>query len=195
MINDRHKVIRIVFMCIAFLTLKTSVYAKSDANETNVTNVTAVQTEETQDVETTADMDKKIIGRVERVTVTPGDITFKARIDTGATTTSLGVDEMKIVNEDGKDWVEIKIGDVKLKYKVRKYILIKQHGVESKRRPVVRMRLTLGDVSEVVNVTLADRSNFEYQLLIGRNFLYDRFIVDVSLKNTIKPKPKVEKES
>lgn len=189
--DKRHKIIRIVFSCIVLLTLQTHVYAKSDINETNVT---AVQLQDTQDMDSEVDGGKIIIGRIEKVTVLPGDITFKARIDTGATTTSLGADEIKIVNEDGKDWAEVKIDDTKIKLKVRKYILIKQHGTESKRRPVVRMRLTLGDVSEVVNVTLADRSNFDYQLLIGRNFLYDRFIVDVSLKYTIKSKTKSKKD-
>jgi len=191
MIKNKKNHLHVMLACMILFSLQTQGYAKSDINETNVSLTQTIQ-QDNQDVELNADIGKKIIGRVERVNMIPGDLTFKARIDTGATTTSLGVDEMQIVNEDGKDWVEIKIDDVKLKFKVRKYILIKQHGSESKRRPIVRLRLTLGDVSEIVNVTLADRSNFEYRLLIGRNYLYDNFIVDVSLKYTIKPE--VQKE-
>jgi hypothetical protein len=49
--------------------------------------------------------------------------------------------------------------------------------------------LILGEVSESVNVTLANRSNFKYNLLVGRNMLHDRFIVDVSLRYTVEPMP------
>ncbi|MFT7824223.1 MAG: RimK/LysX family protein [Sulfurimonas sp.] len=53
---------------------------------------------------------------------------------------------------------------------------------------VILTSLFLGlNVSESVNVTLADRSRFKYKLLIGRNLLYDNFIVDVSQKYTIDP--------
>lgn len=130
---------------------------------------------------------KTIIGAVEKVRILPGNIVLKARIDTGATTTSLGVDEMELIHEDGKDWVEIRIGEATSKYRVVKFIRIKQHESESVKRPVVRLRLILGNVSESVNVTLADRSKFKYKLLIGRNLLYDNFIVDVSRKYTIDP--------
>jgi hypothetical protein len=130
---------------------------------------------------------KSVIGGLERVRVIPGNIILKARIDTGATTSSLGVDSYEITNEDGKEWVEMTLDGFKSKHEVIKYILIKQHDSESLKRPVIRLRLILGEVSESVNVTLADRSNFTYKLLIGRNFLYDHFIVDVSLKYTTTP--------
>lgn len=132
---------------------------------------------------------KKIIGRAERVRVIPGDVVLEARIDTGATTCSLGVDEYKIYNEDGKEWVEITLNGKKSKHKLVKYVSIKQHDKESLKRPVIRLRLIIGDVSESVKVTLADRDKFTYQLLIGRNMLHDRFIVDVSEKYITTPMP------
>lgn len=131
---------------------------------------------------------KTIIGSVEKVRVLPGNVVLEARIDTGATTSSIGVDSYRIFREDGKKWVEIDLDGQLFKHKVVKFIHIKQHGNESKKRPVIKLRLIIGEVSETVNVTLADRSNFEYQLLIGRNMLYDHFVVDVSLKHATTPK-------
>lgn len=130
---------------------------------------------------------KPVIGAVEQVRIIPGNIILDARIDTGATTSSLGVDEMEICTEDGKEWAEITLNGIKSKHKVVKFIKIKQHGKKSLKRPVIRLRLILGDISESVEVTLSDRSNFKYKLLIGRNFLHERFIVDVSLKHTRTP--------
>lgn len=169
--------------------------SQAGANETKVpTSTLSEQNTTLQDQNLTTqeqliqEVSKPVIGAVEQVRIIPGNMIFDARIDTGATTTSLGVDELEIFNEDGQEWAEITIKDHKSKHKVVKFIFIKQHGKEPLKRPVIRLRLILGDVSEIVNVTLADRSNFKYKLLIGRNFLYERFVVDVSLKHTRTPK-------
>ena len=55
---------------------------------------------------------------------------------------------------------------------------------ESQRRPVVRMRVVLADIDELINFTLENRSRFKHQVLIGRNLLQDLAIVDVSKKYT-----------
>lgn len=136
----------------------------------------------------TNDPSKIIIGSSESIRIIPGDMVIKARIDTGATTTSLGVSDLQIINEDGIEWAVVKVEGKPMKYQIASYVLIKQHGREALKRPVVRLRLILGNVSRNTDVTLSDtRDNFKYQLLIGRNFLFDRFIVDVSLKNTSTP--------
>jgi hypothetical protein len=132
---------------------------------------------------------KLIIGSVEKVRIIPGDIVLNARIDTGAKTCSLGVDSYQIINEDGIEWLEMTLNGQKSKHKLVKYTQIKQHGREPLKRPVILLRLIIGDISESVQVTLADRSKFKYQLLIGRNLLHDRFIVDVSKKYATMPMP------
>ena len=42
----------------------------------------------------------------------------------------------------------------------------------------------MGEVTRLVEVNLADRTGFEYPLLIGRDFLRDVAVVDVSEKYT-----------
>ena len=68
-----------------------------------------------------------------------------------------------------------------------KSILIKRHGEESQRRYVVKMRVVLGNVSQLISVNLNDRDSYQYPVLIGRNFLRDYFIVDVAKKYQLKP--------
>jgi hypothetical protein len=72
---------------------------------------------------------------------------------------------------------------------LRRHVRIKERGDrESQRRPVVRMRVTLADINELVDFTLENRSKFKHQILIGRNLLRDLAIVDVSKKyTTLKP--------
>ncbi|CDU01326.1 hypothetical protein VCR14J2_30088 [Vibrio coralliirubri] len=38
-------------------------------------------------------------------------------------------------------------------------------------RPVVEMKVKLGDLERKVRVNLQDRSGFEYSMILGKNFL------------------------
>ena len=134
---------------------------------------------------------KKIIGAMEHVRLVPPNVVLKARIDTGAKTTSIDARDIVSFERDGKLWVRFVCVSGKKEYtierKVIKTVLIKRHDSESQDRYVVKMRIVLGDVSQLVSVTLNDRDNYKYPVLIGRNFLRDFFIVDVTKKYQFKP--------
>lgn len=131
--------------------------------------------------------EKQIIGTSEHVRIYPGDFIIDAKIDTGANTTSLGADDLQIINEDGVDFAVFLLNGVLVKHKIIKFVKIKQHDAPSERRPVIKLKLTLGEITQSVNVTLTNRSNFKFKMIVGVNFLYDYFIVDVSQKNTSTP--------
>lgn len=134
---------------------------------------------------------KSIIGSIEKVRLVPPNIVLKARIDTGAKTTSIDARNITSFERDGKEWVQFVCHSANQEHtierKIIKTILIKRHGEESQRRYVVNMRIVLGDVSQLVPVTLNDRETYTYPILIGRNVLRDYFIVDVSKKYQLKP--------
>jgi len=134
---------------------------------------------------------KQIIGMVETVYLQPGGLLIDARIDTGANTTSIGAQNIEIINEDGQRWAEYTVQGVSVRSKVIKIARIKQHGAAAQRRAVVMANITLGGVTQTVKATLSDRHNFKYKVLIGVNFLKDHFIVDVSRKHTVEPEPKL----
>jgi len=132
---------------------------------------------------------KQVIGMVEKVMVEPGELTLEARIDTGANTTSIGAEDLQILNEDGQEWALFSVEGKPIRAKVVRDVFIKQHGAPSQRRPVVMLKITLSNVTQAVEATLTDRSNFKYKVLIGVNFLRDHFIVDVSRKHMKDPVP------
>lgn len=92
---------------------------------------------------------------------------------------------------DGKPYIKFNIIDpeteekIELVRRVRGHTKIKKHKIESQRRPIVQLRVKLGDLDELISFTLVDRSKFKQQILIGRNFLRDLAIVDVSKEYTI----------
>ena len=134
---------------------------------------------------------KMIIGEVENVRLVPPNIVLKARIDTGAQTTSIDARDITPFERDGKQWVRFVCMDGKkehtLERKVVKIVQIKRHGKAAQDRYVINMRIILGNVSQLIHVNINDREAYSYPVLIGRNFLRDYFIVDVAKKHQLKP--------
>ncbi len=135
--------------------------------------------------------DLLLIGRVERIYLMSEKQLLKARIDTGAGISSLHAIDLVEFDRDGKPWVRFDIPlpgqqSVTVERAVRRVVEIKQQSGKPQRRPVVTMSLQLGPIEEQVEMTLADRTGYLYPILIGRNFLRDRAIVDVSKKYVVK---------
>lgn len=140
---------------------------------------------------------KIIIGAAEYIKIEPPGVTLKARIDTGAKTTSIDARNIIPFERDGKRWVKFSMYDGKQEHKVERpvfdTVLIKRHGGESQRRFMIKIRVTAAEVSQLIPVSLTDRSSYEFPILIGRNFLKDYFIVDVAKNNILKKDKKKKK--
>src|SRR5690625_4193263 len=108
-----------------------------------------------------------VVGAVETVRVDPPGIQLDARIDTGATTSSIHADDKQEFERDGRRWVRFSLSEVtdenlrNIELPVERTVLIKRHNADPVRRYVVRMWITLGDIRERIEVTLADREDFE----------------------------------
>ena len=135
---------------------------------------------------------RETIGWVENVGVSPGNTLIKAKIDTGADSSSLHCDCITPYERDGDLWVRFSITDINDKSvsyekKIVRTVQVKRHFGNVQERLVVRMGFCIGDQYGETDVSLVDRSGFNYDLLIGRNFLKDRFIVDPAKKFTTEP--------
>lgn len=140
---------------------------------------------------TAGELNLPIVGAVEWVTVEPPAFKVEARIDTGAETTIIQAQDIKLIEKDGKRYVTYKLTDPEteevheLETRLRRSVSLKQSDGEADKRYVVRMWLTLGDTRSLVEVGLSDRTDGAYPLLIGRNFLTDVAIVDVAQHHTL----------
>ena len=131
--------------------------------------------------------DKMLVGELEKVWIEPPGVTLTARVDTGANSSSLHADELIGFERDGEDWVRFNIvienEAIPVEAEVARYVrVIQQADVEGSRRPVVNLRIRIGDVQDTFEFTLADRSHLDYQVILGRNFLTDMAVVDVAQK-------------
>ena len=129
-----------------------------------------------------------IIGEAEKVTIKSKDLRLKARIDTGAQTSSLGAVDQQPFERDGKKWLQFSVQDpnsgklVEFKRPVVRIAEIKRHGAKAQERYVVELKISLGNIEMEREFTLADRSRYTFPMLIGRNVLSGKYLVDVNRK-------------
>ena len=134
---------------------------------------------------------KLLMGGVEKVVFVKEKLDIDARIDTGADSSSLGIYQLTRFERDGKKWVKFALNNkedaVLFEYPVYDAVRIKQQSDEkAERRLEIKMDILIGEKKYRKQVfNLADRSHLEYQALIGRNFLRDIAIVDVSHKHLL----------
>lgn len=136
--------------------------------------------------------EKPIVGWVETVSVYPGNVKIKAKLDTGARHSSLNAKNLEQFKRDGEAWIRFDLRNFKnrketYEAKVIRTAKIKQFGQEAASRPVIKLGICIGNTYKQVEVNLEDRSGYNYQMLIGRSFLKGSFIVDPGITFTIKP--------
>lgn len=133
---------------------------------------------------------KLILGQEENVFIQPPGITLRARIDTGADTSSLDARDVEEFERDGKKWVKFTLFDRKdntphtIETQISRYVKIIQSSLPDgyDRRIVVKLKLNIGDFSDLSEFTLTNRDHMDFAILIGRNVLKDIALVDVSGK-------------
>jgi hypothetical protein len=133
--------------------------------------------------------EKLVVGEMERVWLDPPGAFLVARIDAGTETSVLSAHDVVVFERDGRRWVRFGIKPegndelVSVERPLRRNVRVLQpYDSSSTRRPSVTLRLQLGDVREAVEVALLDLSDREYGIVLGRNFLTDLAVLDVSQK-------------
>ncbi len=135
-----------------------------------------------------AGADKRIaLSKVEEVILFPWGITLPARIDTGATVTSLDARQLKIDGNEAEFRLPEEFGGALLRLPVAGW----RHVRSSKgreERPIVEIDLCIASKRIRVKANLNDRSMVKYPIILGRNALKDYFIVDVNKRpKTVRP--------
>ena len=134
----------------------------------------------------------RALGWLEWAWLEPGHARLKAKLDTGARTSSLHALAIERFARDGRDWVRFEVplaprspragSTLRLERPLLREARIKTHGGGAVARPVVEIALCVGGLAFTTPVTLTDRSRFNYPLLLGRRALAGRAQVDAAQK-------------
>ncbi|MCJ9430666.1 ATP-dependent zinc protease family protein [Kordiimonas marina] len=111
---------------------------------------------------------------------------IKAKIDTGAKTSALHAYDVTTHKSHGQEWAEFfihpvqkrKRPEIRCKAPVVDEKLIKSSNGLSELRLVVSTELQLGPFTRTVQLTLTNRDEMGFRMLIGREALKGQYIVD-----------------
>lgn len=136
------------------------------------------------------------MGWVEKIRLEHGHLMLHAKLDTGADYSSLDASDIEEFEKKGKPWVRFSVTDHYGKKhlfeeRVLRTALIKKHTGKHQRRNVIRIGICVGKLYMKSEVNIVDRSNFKYEMLLGRNFLAGNIIVDSSSSFTAEPRCKL----
>lgn len=107
-----------------------------------------------------------------------------AKIDTGARTSSLHGQVVEEFERDGEKYVRFSVDFPGQKVRqICEAVHVDIRGItssngEKQRRYVIKTPLKMGDLQFRAEISLADRSDMKFPMLIGRSSLRRRFVVD-----------------
>ena len=130
---------------------------------------------------------KIIVGWVEKVRIEDQEFDVKAKLDTGARTSSIHAKDIKSFKRDGERWVKFTL--MLVDSKDNKHVIqmerprsrrtnIKNHDGEHDKRYVVEFDVCFNGQKYTTEFTLADRREYIYDVLLGRQFLKKIAIID-----------------
>ena len=134
-------------------------------------------------------MTKLIIGSLESCDLPELGINdLQVRVDTGAKTSSLHVDNIKSEKKNGKPHVSFDLHPdvyhlesvVRCSAYLKDMRRIKSSNGDTQQRYVIQTPIVLGGKTWDIEITLTDRSDMNYLMLLGREGMGDRVLVDPS---------------
>lgn len=132
---------------------------------------------------------KMLVGSIESCDLPELEINdLHIRVDTGAKTSSLHVDNIIRKKEGGKVWIHFDlhpdIYNIKrvltCKARLRDVRSVKSSNGETEERYVIRTPIRLGEAQWSIDITLTDRSDMSFLMLLGREAMGERLLVDPS---------------
>lgn len=129
---------------------------------------------------------KKIIGNKEIISIIDLDLfDLDAKVDTGADSNALHCDDIFV---DENDIVHFKLLDEihpayhgkKMEVPLFKMKRVKSSNGKVQHRPSIKVEVSFFGKKYKTVISLTNRSDMKYPMLIGRKFLANKFLVDVS---------------
>jgi hypothetical protein len=131
-------------------------------------------------------------GWLENIILQPWNIKLRAKLDTGAQTSSLHALDIERFKQDGDYWIRFHVENPvdghalkPIELPLIRDVKIKKHKQKATTRPVVKMTFCLNGQIFSSEFNLVDRSKFNYPVLLGRSMLQQGIIIDPATTFTL----------
>lgn len=113
---------------------------------------------------------------------------IKAKVDTGAKSSCLHAFDVHVVNESDQPWVHFVVHPVQgkadpallAKARLLEYRLVRSSSGHSESRPVIETSVNVGGRIWTIELTLTNRDEMGFRMLLGRSAISRRFWIDPS---------------
>ena len=114
-----------------------------------------------------------------------------ARIDSGAKTSSIQATEIKLIKKNDEDWVRFKVYPLKGNTVINVTCLAKlidkrsikgSFGI-SEERLIIRTPVSIGEDTFDIELSLANRNTMEFKMLLGREAIANRYLINAGIKH------------
>lgn len=111
---------------------------------------------------------------------------IKTKVDTGARSSSLHASEIEQIDRDGEPWVRFVVlpwqrsdrDPITVEAVLHDTREIRSSTGDSQIRPVIRTIVRIGDRDEPIEVTLTDRADMRFRMLLGREAIRRHYVVN-----------------
>lgn len=113
---------------------------------------------------------------------------IKAKVDSGARSSSLHAVNIKRFTRNGETWVRFQIHPlqrtsdktVSAEARLLEYRSVRSSSGKAESRPVILTKMMLHGVTQEIELTLTSRAEMGFRMLLGREAFRGRFLVDVA---------------
>lgn len=132
-------------------------------------------------------MDLEVIGRTTKLSFPEiGLNNISAKVDTGAYTSSIHCGTIEKIDEKQVRCIFLDAENASFSGKEYIFEIVKEVSVKSsngikERRIVIQTKVVVNEKEFDIYLTLTDRKDMKFPVLLGRKFLKNRFLVDVSI--------------
>jgi len=132
-------------------------------------------------------LDLKVIGSEEWcVFENLGIPAIKARVDSGAKTSSIQATNAKVIGRGGQEFVKFEVNplqdnrsiNIECEAKLVDRRIVKSSSGIAEERFVIKTPVTIGEDVFDIELTLANRDTMEFRMLLGREALNNRYVVN-----------------
>lgn len=118
---------------------------------------------------------------------------IKARVDSGAKTSSIQANNIKVFIRGAQEWVKFEVNPIQdnrsiainCESKMVDRRTIKSSSGISEERFVIKVPVSIGSETFDIELTLANRDTMEFRMLLGREALNNRYIVNPAKNYTV----------
>jgi len=134
----------------------------------------------------------KIIGSQEWCAFTTLKIpAIRARVDSGAKTSSIQATEIKLIKKNDERWVRFVVYPIQRNKTIKvtcKAKLLEKRSIKgsfgiSEERFIIKSPITIGEDTFDIELSLANRNTMEFRMLLGREAISNQFLINPAEKH------------